>query len=102
MPGRRKYLAEVVGGQVLEEGGRAEDGPTHRGAIGFGDEMLFNLVLIDKVRDGGGIVEGALAAAVDRAVSEELGALLEGLVDESDALATLVVVAGVGGLECLG
>ncbi|KAL4963724.1 uncharacterized protein BDV14DRAFT_201694 [Aspergillus stella-maris] len=68
-------------------------------ALGFSDEMLLNLVLVDEVRDGGGVVEGVLAAAVNGAGHEELGAVLEGLVHEGDALATLVSVAGIGGLK---
>lgn len=60
--------------------------------------MLFDLVLVDEMRDIGRIVDRSFAAPVDGAVYEELDALPDGLVDQRDALAPFVVVSGIGGL----
>lgn len=61
--------------------------------------MVLDIMLIDEMGNGRWVVDGFLAAAVDRAVDEESHALLERLVYQCDALTSLVVVFGVGNLR---
>lgn len=63
--------------------------------------MLFDLVFENKMWDLGWVLIGSLAAAVDGAVYEVLDALFDGLVYQSDSLASFVVVSGIGGLFLL-
>jgi hypothetical protein len=85
-------FAHEVRGQVVVEGGRAEDGVCHGGGVVLGrvvdggDQVLFNLVLGDEVRDVGRVVDRVAPAAVDRAVDEVLDAGLERGVDQRVAL----------------
>lgn len=60
--------------------------------------MLLDLVFENEMWDFGWVLIGSLAAAVDGAVHEVLDALFDGLVYQSDPLASFVVVSGIGGL----
>lgn len=60
--------------------------------------MLLDLVFENKMWDLGWVLIGSLAAAVDGAVYEVLDALFDGLIYQSDSLASLVVVSGIGSL----
>jgi hypothetical protein len=61
--------------------------------------VLLNLVLEDEMRDVCRIAARTGPAAINAAVDEVFDVLLDGLVDESDALAFLDVASGFGDLR---
>lgn len=60
--------------------------------------MFLDLVFENEMWDWGWVLIRFLATAVDGAVHEVLDALFDGLVYQSDSLASFVVVSGIGGL----
>lgn len=55
--------------------------------------MLLDLVLVNEVRNVGGVAEGAIAMTVNRGVDEELDAGCESCIDECLSLAEFAATA---------
>lgn len=78
--GRHEDLAKEAGDEILVEGGGAEDRPLHFRVLGLVDEMVLDIIFVDKMRDFGGVFEG-VCSAVDGAIDEVFDVLFERFVD---------------------
>lgn len=85
-PAGSEDLSKEIRGEVVHKCDRAQNGPGHFRPLSLFNEMMLDLVLADKMRDGRRVVEGRVTAAINRGVDEVLDVVLESSIDKVLAL----------------
>ena len=85
-PSRGEDAAEKVVGKVLHKSDGPQDGPAHLSILCAFDQVLFDVVLVDKMGNVGRVVDGCAAMAVDGGIDEVLNAGFHGCIDHIPTL----------------
>lgn len=86
IPGCGAQLAYEARDKVLEKEHRTEDSPCHGSILGLLEQMVFDAMFADEMRDIGWIVRGGITTAIDGAVDKVSDVLLDGFINQGFTL----------------